>query len=566
MQVPTAAQEFLELLGKSGLLTAAQIQRATETSGISLDMTAEASAKRLVRNRFLTPFQAERLLEGRYRGLVIDRYRIREILGFGGMGCVFIAEDPQEQKKVALKVLSIEHSVDAGMLARMKLEARAGMLLDHPNIVRTYRMDTTGALYFLVLQLVRGITLHELVALQGARNWQAVCDIGMQAAEGLAEAHRNGIVHRDIKPANFLIEKDGKVSILDFGLALMDGVEEEEFSLSMLFGQDCLGTPDYIAPEQSLDSRNVDGRADIYSLGATLYVALTARLPFPEKTNREKLEAQRTRQPRTVCEIRPDIPPEIGAIIARMMEKDPAKRFQTAAQLVAAFRSHAKRVPVEFDFRELVTLRANQAREKAASSPRRSSTSQRSSITSASGWIRGSNVKISDSTSVFGGGETPSIRQNVPEIGMATSAATPLPGTARGRQSVRALPTGWRIQILGQKQLQPLTRSRTTVGSSPNADVVLESESVDPLQCRLEFDGNGWQLKQESMTLPTYLNGEAASRGELKHNSRLTFGKKIGFRLVSLEQQEINGRRLQMAFGVVLVIIIIAAAVASWYR
>ncbi|MFN9976846.1 MAG: FHA domain-containing protein [Phycisphaerae bacterium] len=149
---------------------------------------------------------------------------------------------------------------------------------------------------------------------------------------------------------------------------------------------------------------------------------------------------------------------------------------------------------------------------------------------------------------------------------MATSAATPLPGTARGRQSVRALPTGWRIQILGQKQLQPLTRSRTTVGSSPNADVVLESESVDPLQCRLEFDGNGWQLKQESMTLPTYLNGEAASRGELKHNSRLTFGKKIGFRLVSLEQQEINGRRLQMAFGVVLVIIIIAAAVASWYR
>lgn len=565
MQVPTAAQEFLELLGKSGLLTAAQIQRATEASGISLDMTAEASAKRLVRNRFLTPFQAERLLEGRYRGLVIDRYRIREILGFGGMGCVFIAEDPQEQKKVALKVLSIEHSVDAGMLARMKLEARAGMLLNHPNIVRTYRMDTTGALYFLVLQLVRGITLHELVALQGARNWQAVCDIGMQAAEGLAEAHRKGIVHRDIKPANFLIEKDGKVSILDFGLALMDGVEEEEFSLSMLFGQDCLGTPDYIAPEQSLDSRNVDGRADIYSLGATLYVALTARLPFPEKTNREKLEAQRTRQPRTVCEIRPDIPPEIGAIIARMMEKDPAKRFQTAGQLVAAFRSHAKRVPVEFDFRELVTLRANQAREKAASSPRRSSVSQRSSITSASGWIRGSNVQISDSTSVFGGGETPSIRQNVPEIGIAGSAATPLPGTTRGRQSVRALPTGWRIQILGQKQLQPLTRSRTTVGSSPNADVVLESDSVDPLQCRLEFDGNGWQLKQESMTLPTYLNGEAASRGELKHNSRLTFGKKIGFRLVSLEQQEINRRRLQISFGVVLVIIT-AAAVASWYR
>ncbi len=215
----------------------------------------------------LTPFQAERLLEGRYRGLVIDRYRIREVLGFGGMGCVFIAEDPESDRKVALKVLSAEHALDAGMLTRMKLEAVAGMRLHHPNIIQTYRMDTTGAVHFLVMELVRGISLHELVALHGAVKWQMVCDIGMQAAEALVAAHQQGIVHRDIKPANFLIEQNGVTRILDFGLALMKDGEDEEFSLSMLFGHDCLGTPDYIAPEQTLDSKNVDGRADIYSLG-----------------------------------------------------------------------------------------------------------------------------------------------------------------------------------------------------------------------------------------------------------------------------------------------------------
>ena len=281
MQVPVAAQNFLELLEKSGLLTESQIKKVRDKLGIPDTATARETAKLLVRGRVLTPFQAERLLEGRYRGLVIDGYRIREVLGFGGMGCVFIAEDPKEDRKVAIKVLSSEHALDAGMLARMKLEAIAGMRLNHPNIIRTYRMDTTGAVHYLVMELFRGISLHELVALYGALKWPMVCDIALQAAEALKAAHAQGIVHRDIKPANFLINEEGVTRILDFGLAMMKDVPEEEFSLSMVFGHDCLGTPDYIAPEQSIDSRHVDARADIYSLGATLYVALTAHVPFP---------------------------------------------------------------------------------------------------------------------------------------------------------------------------------------------------------------------------------------------------------------------------------------------
>lgn len=164
MQVPVAAQNFFDLLEKSELFTRSQIGKLREKLKIPDTTTAHDTAKLLVRGHVLTPFQAERLLEGRYRGLVIDGYRIREMLGFGGMGCVFIAEDPNEDRKVAIKVLSTEHSLDAGMLARMKLEATAGMRLNHPNIIRTYRIDSTGAVNYLVMELFRGISLHELVA------------------------------------------------------------------------------------------------------------------------------------------------------------------------------------------------------------------------------------------------------------------------------------------------------------------------------------------------------------------------------------------------------------------
>ena len=154
MQVPVVAQNFFDLLEKSELLTASQIETVQNKLQIPDTATAREVAKRLARERILTPFQAERLLEGRYRGLVIDGYRIRELLGFGGMGCVFIAEDPRESRKVALKVLSAEHALDAGMLARMKLEAIAGMRLNHPNIIRTYRIDSTGAVHFLVMEQI----------------------------------------------------------------------------------------------------------------------------------------------------------------------------------------------------------------------------------------------------------------------------------------------------------------------------------------------------------------------------------------------------------------------------
>ena len=563
MKVPVAAQNFLELLEKSELLTGSQIKKVRERLKIPDTATARETAKALVQGHVLTPFQAERLVEGRYRGLVIDGYRIREVLGFGGMGCVFIAEHQNESRKVALKVLSSEHALDAGMLARMKLEAIAGMRLNHPNIIRTYRMDTTGAVHFLVMELFRGITLHELVALYGALKWPVVCDIALQAAAALKAAHAQGIIHRDIKPANCLIDQNGVTRILDFGLAMMKDVPEEEFSLSMVFGHDCLGTPDYIAPEQSLDSRRVDARADIYSLGATLYVALTAHVPFPDKSNKAKLEAHRSKRPKNVCQLRPEIPAEIGAIIAKMLEKDPAKRFQSADELADAVRPHAQRTSIQFDFRELVTLRAKQAKAKVEQSGKKPS-GQRSSITSTSGWLREGSQQIAERTDSFSQSETPAMRQPEPHR-MRAEPVHSVPTTSiRSTTFSGPVPVGWRLQMLGTRRRVALVKARTSIGSEHGADVLLLRDGgVDSLQCWLEYDGLHWKLHQESKTLPTYVNGTVEALCTLHHGAKITFGGKTGLRLVSLPQIAKNRKRL-IASIIGLIVILTGGGLAWW--
>ncbi len=571
MQAPTVANQFLELLEKSELLSAGQVRKAVTQFEISDSLTPDEIARKLVKNRVLTPFQAERLLEGRYRGFVIDGYRVREVLGVGGMGCVYIAENPERTQKVALKVMSSQHALDPGMLARMKLEASAGMLIKHPNVIETYAIDTTGALHYMVMELLRGISLHELVALHGPLKWGMASDMFRQIAKGLHAAHVKGIIHRDIKPANILVAPDGAAKLLDFGLAKIENDathEGDEFSLAMIFGHDCLGTPDYIAPEQAENSNDIDLTADIYSLGCTFYVALTGRVPFPQKRNSEKIAAHKTEKPRAISDIRRDVPVELIKIIQKMMAKKPAERFQSAQEVVDALKPYAKRRSVEFDFRQLVTLRAKQARDKdAAAEKGRKARPANSSITSAAGWLNNPSRHLSSEIDTLAAEDTPAVRQfaqpkvqpkkreskvNIPRAEVPT----------RGN-----VPKGWVLRFIDSKRQVTVTRVKTRVGSASECEVRLQSGDVDERQCYIEYSSPRWQLHQESRRHPTFVNGTSESNKELKHRSKVTFSDGSGFELINLQElsKESSRRRKTWILLAAAVITAIAAVAGMFY-
>lgn len=525
--------EFLRLLERSKLLSPAQVVKATNKFDLNQYDDARSAATRLVRERIITPFQADRLLEGRYRGFLIDHFRIREILGTGGMGSVYIAEDTKKQRKVAIKILSNEHELDAGMVTRLEMEARAGMLLEHPNIVKTYHYDSTGAVQYVVMELVRGVSLHELIAINGAVAVNMACSIIRQIALGLHTAHQQGIIHRDVKPANFLIAKDGTAKILDFGLALIEEDSANEFSLAMIFGHDCLGTPDFISPEQIADSGKVDPTTDIYSLGGTLYLALTARLPFPQKTNRAKLEAQKTLPPKNILEHKPDLPPELAKIVHRMLEKDPRKRFQSAEHVAKALEPFATQRALNFDFRQIVTLRAKQAKAKrdVVQKRRKAKRLSSSNIQGSSGIIgrSGTGLQAEIDTQV-GRSETPAVteaqRRRTPAP--PTKSRTYEPPTTAVEAAASSVPAGWYLRPLEGGAAVPLRKAQIAIGRAGSCDVVVEAKGVSSNHCELSYDAGHWSLRDASRN-GTFVNGSRIDHWILSSGDEIRLSDKCAY-------------------------------------
>jgi len=356
---------FLELLEKSELLSPQRYEAAVRKFSLDEMPSGYEAAKTLVLNGVLSRFQADRLMQGRYRGFFIGNYKVLEILGVGGMGWVYTAEDLETGKVVALKVLSEHHKHIVDMQARMRLEVRAGQKLNHPNIVHAYKSEHKGDVDFLITDFVEGVNLQELLGLRGRFSVAQACDFVRQAAKGLQHAHERGLIHRDIKPANLIVDRTGNVKILDFGLALIPE-DEDEFSLAMIFGHDCLGTDDFIPPEQIRDSYSVDARADIYSLGCTLYLLLTGHIPYPLKTTKEKLRAHLKKKPVPLKHYLPELPDEIVAIVEKMMAKDPENRYQTAEEVAEALEPYAERKEVLFDFPAILVERCKDAERRLA--------------------------------------------------------------------------------------------------------------------------------------------------------------------------------------------------------
>ncbi|MCA9162710.1 MAG: serine/threonine-protein kinase [Pirellulaceae bacterium] len=367
MATTYSTNEFLDNLSKSGVIPRERFDAIVVRDRLRDIEDACEVAKIFMRDGLLTRFQAERILQGRYRGLTIDDYLVKDVLGAGGMGWVYIAKEVATGWDVAIKVLATSERSNQGMLARMQLEAQAGMRLTHPNILRTHgihkSVDSHGEFSYLVMELVRGITPLEMLAVHRRIDWQQACDLVMQAAIGLHYAHDMGLVHRDIKPENLLVRTNGAVKILDFGLAMVDE-NDEEFAMAMIFGQDRLGTADYVSPEQTLNSYRVDHRTDIYSLGCTLYYLLTSRVPFPVSSTVGKIQGHRKERPQSIRELRPEIPERLELIVRKMMTKRPENRIQTAAEVAQYLAPYAERKPVEFDFERVLRWRLKQARQR----------------------------------------------------------------------------------------------------------------------------------------------------------------------------------------------------------
>jgi len=335
MPSPTTIDEFLDLVRKSGVLDEKRLDAHVDKLRAAGDLPAEPNrlAGVLVRDGLLTQFQAEQFLLGKWRRFTIGKYKVLERLGAGGMGSVYLCEHKLMRRRVAVKVLPTAKAEDASSLERFYREARAVAAMDHPNIVRAYDIDQDDRLHFLVMEHVDGSSLQDIVKKSGPLEVLRAAHYIRQAARGLQHAHETaGLVHRDIKPGNILVDRNGVVKVLDMGLARF--FHDEDDILTKKYDENVLGTADYLAPEQALDSHGVDIRADIYSLGATFYFCLTGRTPFQEGTVAQKLIWHQTRQPKALRSLRPEVPPGIAAIVEKMMAKDPSQRFQTPTEVV----------------------------------------------------------------------------------------------------------------------------------------------------------------------------------------------------------------------------------------
>ncbi|MCA9081733.1 MAG: serine/threonine protein kinase, partial [Planctomycetaceae bacterium] len=333
----TSIDTFVSVLKRSSLLSAEKVQAVIEECREQGDdYQPRQLADRLVGRGDLTEWQVDKLLKGRHKGFFLGKYKLLKMIGKGGMSSVYLAEHVLMRRQCAIKVLPWKLVADSSFLQRFYREAQLVAQLDHPHIVRAYDIDHEKEgnidIHFLVMEYVDGRNFFEIVSVEGPMEIRRAVDLIRQGCDGLAYAHQVGLVHRDIKPGNFILDENGRVRLMDLGLARPTDAGEEA-SLTVAHDEKVLGTADYLAPEQAVDSHTVDPRADIYSLGCTLYFLLTGHPPFNEGTLTQRLLAHQTKEPPRIETKRPDVPDSLAAIIRKLMAKKPDDRYQTADEV-----------------------------------------------------------------------------------------------------------------------------------------------------------------------------------------------------------------------------------------
>lgn len=261
----------------------------------------------------------------------MGRYRILRRLGQGGMGAVYLAFDSSENRQVAVKVLSADQAPNQRILKRFLLEGQHGAMLVHPNIVRSYDTGKDGdsGLHFIVLEFVDGPSAHELLDRVGKFQVGDAIHVILDIARALEHAHKNRIIHRDIKPGNILLTSSGLAKLSDLGLAKRHGDAN-----NLTHASQGIGTPYYMPYEQAMNAKMADERSDIYALGATLYHLLTGEVPFTGESSLEVVEKKGLGIYAPARSINPDVPASLDEVLATMMARDPADRYQTISEII----------------------------------------------------------------------------------------------------------------------------------------------------------------------------------------------------------------------------------------
>jgi WD40 repeat protein len=279
--------------------------------------------------------------EGLTLGKTLGDYRLVAELGRGGMGVVYLARQVSLDREVAVKVLPHHLTLQAATVARFRREANLAARLVHPGIVAIHTVGKDGDAHYFAMERIPGQRLARVDQRTGARRTVLECvEIAAAVADALAYAHSQGVLHRDVKPSNILVRDDGQPVLTDFGLAREIG------ALRITKSGAYAGTPAYSAPEQIAGSKHVDGRADVWSLGATLYELLTERLPFPGDSDHEVLHRIRFDEPLDPLRVVPDLAPDLTAIVLKALEKDPERRYASAGDLRDDLRAFLEHRPI----------------------------------------------------------------------------------------------------------------------------------------------------------------------------------------------------------------------------
>jgi eukaryotic-like serine/threonine-protein kinase len=568
MPAPTTIGEFLELVRKSGVLEDKRLDVYVDKATAAGVLPQEPSklGGLLVRDGILTHFQAEQFLQGKWRRFTIGKYKVLERIGSGGMGSVYLCEHKLMRRRVAVKVLPTAKADDTSSLERFHREARVVAALDHINIVRAYDVDQDGNLHFLVMEYVDGASLQEMVKRGGVMDVLRAAHYMRQAANGLQHGHETaGIVHRDIKPGNILVDRNGVVKILDMGLARF--FHDEEDILTKKYDENVLGTADYLAPEQALDSHSVDIRADIYSLGATFYYCLTGKSPFNEGTIAQKLIWHQTRQPKPVRSIRPEIPQAIEALIEKMMAKDPGQRFQTPLEIAEALAPHTTQPigpPPETEMPQLcLAAKGGPMPESGPTTPAPLSPAQQSAVVRRNWQISGApDSKPNVNSTPAGGNGNNQVKNN-----LSTEAkAEPI------NLVTNSNPAPQRAAVAAKSQPTPMSQEETTyrqparpVAATATANELLVKYSDSRMAAPIP------ELPTDEDSIPWE---QIAAQTEIAspHTTPRTNKTGLSRKKVKAEEPKTNGRRKQVLLLVALIVgailtgIVIAIIVAYFLK